>query len=106
VAGLAGGSLHALPDFSVEDDAAADAGAEGECEERVDGTGFAGTEHKFAVGGEVGIGVDVDGAVNAALEFGAEVEAVEAGQIRRVVEDAGGQFKRAGRADSDAEKLS
>ena len=67
--------------------------------------GAACAEVAFAVGGEAGVVADVDGAVEPALEFGAEVEAVEAGEIGRMVQNAEGQFDGAGAADADAEEV-
>jgi hypothetical protein len=105
VAGFSGCSLHAVPDAAFEDDTGADAGAQGIHAERIGGEGAAGTEEAFAVGGEVGIGVDLDGAAETGLEFGAEVESVEAGKIGRMVEDAEWELEGSGAANADAEEV-
>jgi len=105
VAGFSGSTLHAVPDAALEDDAATDAGAEGEDEERVDGERAAGAEEEFAISGEVGVGVDLNRSIEAAFELGAEVEPVEAGKIRWMVENAEGQLEGAGAADADAEEF-
>jgi hypothetical protein len=65
----------------------------------------AGAEVAFAVVGEAGVVADVDGMIEAMLKLGAEVEAVEAGKIGRMVEDAEGQFDGTGTADADAEEM-
>jgi hypothetical protein len=67
--------------------------------------GAASAEAALAIGGETGIVADVDGATETAFEFGAKVEAVEAGEVGRMVEDAEGQFDGAGAADADAEEV-
>jgi hypothetical protein len=90
---------------AVEDDAAADAGSKGVHQKRVDGVGAARAEEAFAVGGESGVVSDVDGMAKALLKFGAEVEAVEAGEIRGMAQDAQGQLDGAGTADANAEEF-
>jgi hypothetical protein len=65
----------------------------------------ASAEVALAISGETGIVANVDGATETALEFAAEVEAVEAGEVGRMVEDAEGQLDRAGAADTDAEDI-
>ena len=105
VSGFSGGALHAVPDAACQNDSATDAGTEGVHEERADGVGTAGAEEAFAVGSEGGVVADVDGAAEAMLEFGAEVEAVEAGEIRRMMEDTEGQLNGSGAADADAKEF-
>jgi osmotically inducible protein OsmC len=105
VAGFSGGAAHALPDAAIENDAAADAGAERVHDEGFDGVGAAGAEAALAIGGEGSIVADLNGAFESALEFRAKVEAVEAGQVGRVMENAEGQFDGTGAADADAEEI-
>jgi hypothetical protein len=63
--------------------------------------GAASAEEAFAVGGECGIVSDLDGAIETALELGAKVEPVEAGEIGRMVQNADGELNGAGTADAD-----
>ncbi len=105
MAGFTGGALHTLPDASLEDDAEADAGAESEHAQRIDGEGLAGAEEEFAISGEIRVGVYLDWEMDAALEFGAEVEPIEAGKIRRMVQHAERQFKGARTANANTERL-
>jgi hypothetical protein len=105
VAGLTGCALHAVPDAAIENDAAADAGAEGVHEERIDGVGAASAEEAFTVGGERGVVSDVDRAIETALELESEVKSVEAGKVRRMVQDADGELDGTGTADADTEEF-
>jgi len=89
----------------MEDDAAADTGPEGVHEERVDGVGAACAEEAFAVGGEGGVVAHVYGAAETALQFGAEVETVESGEVRGMVQNSAGQLDGAGAADADAQEF-
>jgi len=56
----------------------------------------AGAEVALAIRGEGGIVADLDGAFETALKFRAQIEAVETGQVGRMMEDTEGQFDRAG----------
>ena len=62
-------------------------------------------EETFTIGGEGCVVSDLNGAVEAALQFGAEVEAIEAGEVGRMVEDAEGQFDGTGAANADADGI-
>jgi hypothetical protein len=67
--------------------------------------GAAGAKEAFAVGGEGGVMADLDGAIETAFEFGAEIESVEAGEIGWMVENAEGEVDGTGAADADAEEF-
>src|ERR1700733_15185766 len=105
VAGFSGSSLHPVPDAPAEAPPGAHAGPEGVHAQRRRRKGAAGAENTFAVGGKVGVGVNVNGAVEPIFEFGAQVQPVKAGKIRWVMKDAERQFQWAGAADADAEQI-
>jgi hypothetical protein len=105
VAGFAGSTLHADPNFAIEDDATADAGAEGVHEERVDGVGVAGAEEEFSKGGEAGVVTDLDGMIEASLELEAKVDSVKSGKVGQMAENPEGKLDGARAADADAEEF-
>jgi len=74
-------------------------------DEGIDGMSAAGAEVALAIRGEGGIVADLDGAFETALKFRAQIEAVETGQVGRMMEDTEGQFDRAGTADADAKEI-
>ncbi len=104
MAGFTRCAPHAVPDAAIENDAAADAGAEGVHDEGFDGVSAASAEEAFAVGGERGVVADLDGAIEAALQLNAEVDSVKAGEVGEMVEEAEGKFDGAGAADANAEE--
>ena len=101
---FAGHAVVAMPDAVVEDDAVADPGAKGEHAEGMN-AGCAGrAELEFGQRRGIGVAVEEDGLADGLLDGGAKLEAVPAGKIRRVADDARGQFQRAGAADADPQQ--
>ena len=88
----------AAVELAVEDDAAADAGADGDQQQVVDVV--AGAELELAPRGGVGVVLDHDRQVDARLEVGLEVD-VAPGEVGREQHDGAGLVDVAGRADAD-----
>ena len=102
---FAGHAVVAMPDPVVEDDAVADPGAKGEHAEGVN-AGCAGrAELEFSERSSIGVAFEEDGLADRLFDGGAKLEAVPAGEIGWVADDACRQFQRTGAADADPQQL-
>ncbi len=89
-----------MQDAAAGDDAAADAGAEGEQDQVFDVA--AGAHPLFALGGGVGVVFEDDGSFEALGEFVADGVLVEAEQVVGADDDAAVEVDEAGDADADS----
>ncbi len=101
MADLATHADDAVPDAAFEDNAGADAGAEGEHGHGVDALVAAGAELPLGECGGVGVAVEDDGEAGEVFEGRAEREEVPAGEVGELAEGAVGEIERAGAAEAD-----
>ena len=104
VAKLSGHAVHAVEDFSIQNNGTADAGAEGDHHHVVDAA--AGAQPLFAESSDFGIVVKEDASAQAALDFIAHRIVGPAGKIGRLAHHSGFHVNDAGDANARADKFS
>ena len=103
VAKFAGHAIHAVKDFSVEDDGAADAGAQRDHRHVVDAAARA--QPFFAKSSHLGVVVEKDARAQAALDYVAHRIVGPSGKVGRLAHHAGLHVDDAGNADTGAHEL-
>src|SRR5262249_30229077 len=94
-------AVHAVPDFSADDEPSADTGAERKHGHVVKFSCCA--EPLFSEGGDVGIVFEDDDGIEAALDFSAHGIIRPSGKVRRFAQQASLHINDAGDTDSDPE---
>ena len=102
---FAGHAVVAMPDAVVKDDAVANAGTEREHAEGMNAGCPGRAELKLGERRGIGIAFEEDGLAYCLFDGRAKLEAVPAGEIGRVPDDARRQLQRTGTADTDADQL-
>ena len=100
VPALGGASGASVMDLAVQDDARADAGAEGGVEDV--GVPSSRAPQDFGESGGVGVVIHLRGDTEDALGLGGQREAAPARHVRRIEHDAGSGIQGPGRAQADA----
>ena len=104
VAELAGHAIHAVPDFSLKHDAAADSGAKGDDGHVGDAAG--GAQPLLAEGGDVGVVFEDDAGAEAAFDLGAHWIFFKPREVGGLAQHSSGEVDDAGDADAGAEEFS
>ena len=105
MASLPAHAVHAVPDFSIQNDARAHACAQGQHAHGIAGHFLAGAALPFGQRSRVGIALHNHRRLQIRLHRILQQEAIEAGQVGGTVKSTRGQFERAGSSNTDANQL-